>query len=526
MSALLKDVLPHPPRGPLPLLLVEDNDGDADLIQDLLAETDHATPRAVLRATRLAEALTLLQTQRVTAVLLDLHLPDASGVDCVTAVRAQARDVPIVVLTGMDDDALALSCVSAGAQDYLSKQDVRPRALSRAIDYAVVRARESRERLRTQALQLRSAELEQENQRILEVSRRKGRYLANMSHELRTPLNAIIGFSQLLSEGDPPMAPDQVKRFSTHILSSGRHLLGVINDVLDLAKFEAGALELRPELTDVAEIAREVVDVVTGGFADKPMLVDLDVDPALRAVWIDPLRLRQVLYNYLSNAWKFTPPCGRLTVRAAPVASSASERAVTASGGAGTSAASTTSTTAATSTTSTTSTTAVVSATSMTAATASPSTASGATATAASARWRLEVVDTGAGIATQDLTRLFTEFTQLSQDARCQYRGTGLGLALTKRIVEAQGGTVGALSVPGQGSTFFAEFPAVVVAGQDEDPINAAADAGAGVGVDADAAAMRAGGETISTSDLLTNPDVPNLPTLTDFPDASTTKGC
>ena len=396
ISALPEDLAPERARARWPILLVEDNDGDADLITDLLAESGAVPPRPVVRAARLDDAVRTLQQQRVSAILLDLRLPDAQGIDCVKAVRSQARDTPIVVLTGLEDDELALSCMTAGAQDYLSKQDVRPRSLLRAIDYAIVRAREARERLRSQAFRLRSAELELENKRILEVSRQKERVLANMSHELRTPLNAIIGFSQLMSDGSAALDAPAVQRYAGHILTSGRHLLALINDILDVARIDAGGIDLHPQATCVAEVAREVVDVVTGSFTDKPMTVRLEIDDGVASVWTDPLRLRQVLYNYLSNAWKFTPAKGEIVVRGRRVGAQ---------------------------------------------------------------RVRLEVADTGLGIAAEDLPRLFTEFTQLNSEARRRYRGTGLGLALSKRIVEAQGGSVGVMSSPGNGSTFFAELP-------------------------------------------------------------------
>jgi signal transduction histidine kinase len=396
MSALPDDLGLEPRRARWPILLVEDNDGDADLITDMLAESGAVPPRPVVRAARLAEAVHTLRHQRVSAILLDLRLPDGEGIDCVKAVRSEARDTPIVVLTGLEDDQLALSCMTAGAQDYLSKQDVRPRSLLRAIDYAIVRAREARERMRSQALRLRSAELELENKRILEVSRQKGRVMANMSHELRTPLNAIIGFSQLLSEDTNGLDKPAVLRYAGHILTSGRHLLALINDILDMARIEAGGIDLHPEAIHVGDAAREVVDVVTGSFTDKPMVIRVEVADDLATVWTDPLRLRQVLYNYLSNAWKFTPANGEIIVRAQRIGARG---------------------------------------------------------------FRLEICDTGPGIAAADLPRLFTEFTQLPSEGPRRYRGTGLGLALSKRIVEAQGGCVGVMSSPGHGSTFFAELP-------------------------------------------------------------------
>lgn len=385
------------PNRASPVLLVEDNDGDADLIMDLLSEVKSGARHHVVRATRLSEAVSVLQDMPVEVVLLDLRLPDGAGVECVAAVREQASDVPIVVLTGLEDDAIAKSCITAGAQDYLSKQEVRAASLARAIDYAVVRAQEAVARMRSQQLLLRSAELERENQRILEASRLKSQFLANMSHELRTPLNAIIGFSELIQDGKVPAESERFPVFVGHILSSARHLLQLINDILDLARIEAGRLDLSTEETDLRPLAHEVVEVVNGSFAGKSLEVDLSIDSALGTVWTDPRRLRQVLYNYLSNAWKFTPEGGRITVRI-----------LSRLGG----------------------------------------------------RFRLEVEDSGVGIAPGDLAMLFTEFTQLRSDAGKRYSGTGLGLALTKRIVEAQGGTVGASSVLGQGSVFYAELPA------------------------------------------------------------------
>lgn len=385
------------PAGRPPVLLVEDNDGDADLIMDLLSEAPEPAPRRIVRVVRLSEAVDLLKSLQVEAVLLDLRLPDGSGVECVETVRQKARNVPIVVLTGLEDDHVALACMEAGAQDYLSKQEVRSRSLVRAIDYAVVRAHEAEVRLRTQQLQIRSAELELENRRVVEANRMKSQFLANMSHELRTPLNAIIGFAELMHGGMVPLQSSNVHAFTGHILSSARHLLQLISDILDLAGIEAGRIDLQPMDTDLHELVKEVVDVTLLGFPGKHLTINLHIDPQLRFVWTDPKRLRQVFYNYLSNAWKFTPDGGGVTVR---VVASANDT------------------------------------------------------------FTVEVEDTGVGISANDLERLFTEFTQLQSDAAKSYPGTGLGLALTKRIVEAQGGMVGVRSTVGMGSTFFAQLPA------------------------------------------------------------------
>jgi signal transduction histidine kinase len=246
------------------------------------------------------------------------------------------------------------------------------------------------------ASQLRDARrgLEQKAEELARASTYKSEFLAGMSHELRTPLNAIIGFSELIADGLVPDAAQQ-QEFIGHILASGRHLLQLINDVLDLSKVEAGKLELHPEPIALSRIVGEVLGILGSTAATRRIRVDSTIDPAIDDVVLDPARLKQVLYNYLSNALKFTPEGGRVEIRA----------------------------------------------------TAAP----GDTL-------RLEVEDTGIGIAETDIARLFAKFEQVGTGAS-KAAGTGLGLVLTRRLVEAQGGTVGVRSVAGQGSVFHAILP-------------------------------------------------------------------
>jgi PAS domain S-box-containing protein len=238
--------------------------------------------------------------------------------------------------------------------------------------------------------------LEEENRRMQEANRLKSEFLANMSHELRTPLNAIIGFSELMyHEKVGPVSPEH-KEYLGDVLTSARHLLQLINDVLDLTKVEAGKMEFRPEILDLSKVVAEVKAILRGLSAPKNIHVDARVDPALSRVLLDGSKFKQVLYNYLSNAIKFTSEGGKVAVRLLALEAG---------------------------------------------------------------MFRLEVEDNGIGIKPEDLHKLFIEFQQLDAGAAKKYAGTGLGLALTKRIVEAQGGKVGITSEPGKGSIFFATFP-------------------------------------------------------------------
>jgi CheY-like chemotaxis protein len=192
-----------------------------------------------------------------------------------------------------------------------------------------------------------------------------------------------------------PVSPEH-REYLGDILTSSRHLLQLINDVLDLAKVESGKMEFRPEPVDLTTLVAEVRDILRGLAAGKRLRIEIDIEPDVRHVIVDPARVKQILYNYLSNAIKFTPEEGRIQIR------------VNAEG---------------------------------------------------PLLFRIEVEDTGVGISAQNLGQLFVEFQQLDASAAKQYQGTGLGLALTKRVAEAHGGRVSVQSTLGVGSTFAAILP-------------------------------------------------------------------
>ncbi len=256
---------------------------------------------------------------------------------------------------------------------------------------------------RMEEMQRETQRLESENREIQEANRIKSEFLANMSHELRTPLNAIIGFADVLHSGMVPLGSERGAEFLGHIGTSGRHLLQLINDVLDLSKVESGTFDFYPEALDLPRLVHEVSDILHADAARKGVQIDVELDPSLAGLVLDPSRLKQVLYNFMSNAIKFTPDGGRVTVRAM---------------------------------------------------------ANGET------HFRIEVEDTGIGIAEADLGKLFQQFSQVHGGSAKMHQGTGLGLALTRRLAELQGGTVGVRSELGVGSVFHAQLPRVVRRGE------------------------------------------------------------
>jgi PAS domain S-box-containing protein len=252
------------------------------------------------------------------------------------------------------------------------------------------------ERKNLEAIRRKTAELQAENERIANTSEVRAQFLATMSHELRSPLNAIIGMAELLNRGSFGPLSERQQDMTGRLLSSGEHLLKLVNGVLDLAKIEAGKLEFEPEPLSLRDLVRETVATLAPQAHAKDVRIEQDVRDGLDHAYLDATRLRQVLYNYLSNAIKFSPNGGSVAVDLAPVSAD---------------------------------------------------------------RFRIEVRDQGPGIAAEDIAKLFREFHQLRNGHDGKERGTGLGLSITRRIVEAQGGQVGVHSEPGQGSVFYAVLP-------------------------------------------------------------------
>ena len=280
-------------------------------------------------------------------------------------------------------------------------------------------------------------------------NRAKSQFLANMSHELRTPLNAIIGFSEILSDQTFGELNARQLRYSNHILNSGRHLLQLLNDILDLAKIEAGRQELLRSNFDVSTSLANLAAIVKPLAIKKHIQVAIEVLPPLPSVLADEAKFKQIMYNLLSNAIKFTPEHGHVSVMARLDDQvieqkgkhlSDQEEALNDAASTGRRHMSTTA--------------------------PHPRVIGGRTQatarrSASKLQLRIEVADTGIGIKLADQERIFEEFEQVDSSYGRQQQGTGLGLALTKRLVEMHGGRIWVESdgVEGLGSRFIFVLP-------------------------------------------------------------------
>lgn len=264
-------------------------------------------------------------------------------------------------------------------------------------------------RAMNEELQAQQDELSELNVKLAEASKAKSNFLANMSHELRTPLNAIIGFSEVLLDELFGKLNKKQNEYSTEILGSGRHLLSLINDILDLSKVEAGNMELEPGEFSINELLNSSITMIREKAVKHEIKLILDISPgADMEICADLRKMKQIMFNLLSNAAKFTPDGGSITVHAQRVNGSLPDV-----GGAGTTA----------------------------------------------GFVEIAVEDTGVGIKPEDIPKLFKEFVQLESPYEKRYEGTGLGLVLAKKLVELHGGEIWVESEFGRGSVFRFRIP-------------------------------------------------------------------
>lgn len=264
-----------------------------------------------------------------------------------------------------------------------------------------------------QTLDLKLMDLAESNVALFEANELKGDFLSNVTHELRTPLNSIIGFAEVLQDtlADRTGPVDEKrKRYTANIIVSSRRLLELVNDLLDLAKIEAGKVELRIDRVSVADTVEGLITLIRPQAEKKDIDLRVLLGPRLPLIETDPGKLQQVVFNFLANAVKFTPPRGRVTLRAelAPPASLSPERGTTPLSG---------------------------------------------------PRLRIAVTDTGPGIDTEDQARIFDKFTQLDRGVTKAHGGTGLGLTIARDLTQMLGGRIEVDSSPGRGATFSVLLP-------------------------------------------------------------------
>ncbi len=328
---------------PIKILLVEDNPADADLLQEILAEADE-TEWSLVHVEKLKDALKFISEDDFDIVLLDLSLPDKQGLPTVAQTHEAAPDLPIVVLTGLNDKVIALEALREGAQDYLVKGKIESDLLLRAIRHAIERSqtlkklRQSEEQLqrlnaelecrveeqtdelrqKNQYLQSEIAErqrLEEELRNALakekELSELKSRIISVVSHEYRTPLATILSSTELLEHYSHAWVEEKKQRHFHRIQNSVHHLTRLVSDVLLFSKAEAGKLEFKPVPLNLVEFCSDLVEELQLS-AEANHRISFTCLGSYREACVDEKLLRQILSNLLSNAIKYSPEGGKI----------------------------------------------------------------------------------------------------------------------------------------------------------------------------------------------------------------------
>jgi sigma-B regulation protein RsbU (phosphoserine phosphatase) len=362
---------------PIRALLVEDNAGDARLIREMLRESRAGQPVVELtHVDRLAAGLEHLATDEADVVLLDLTLPDSRGFDTFARTHAAAPDVPIVVLSGLDDEDTAVRAVHAGAQDYLVKGRVDGALLVRAMRYAIER----------QTLQTVRHELE----------RQRDEFFASVSHDLRTPVAAIKAAIGVVLANEPPGMSPALHRLLGNIDLAADELASLIDDLLEIARLQAGRVELWRTDVDLRELVQRAVrplETLVDARSQQLELV-LTLDPVVASV--DGERFARVVRNLVGNAQKYSRDGGRIRVSLEREADGVC----------------------------------------------------------------LAVADDGPGIPLDEQARIFERFYRARRADAAGPLGSGLGLPIARALVELHGGELSVDSVEGQGSTFRVRLPA------------------------------------------------------------------
>jgi signal transduction histidine kinase len=334
------------------------------------------------------EALCVLEANNaIDLVVTDINMPKMDGLTLLQKLQQIEGDLSAIIVSAYGDMANIRTAMNRGAFDFL----IKPLDF---VDFETTIAKTIRH-----VEVLREARRRQlENQRLESASQNKSHFIANMSHELRTPLNAIIGLTDMMVGNAARFGTEKALEPLKRIHNAGTHLLGLINQVLDLSKIEAGKLGLSPESVALVPLIDQVIGTARQLAEQNKNRLVVDAAEDLGTMTVDPMRLRQILLNLLSNACKFTKE-GEVSLRARRIVDGRDTI-------------------------------------------------------------ELAVADSGIGMTPEQLGRLFQEFSQAEASTAKKYGGTGLGLAITRKLARMMGGDVTVTSEHGKGSVFTVRLPA------------------------------------------------------------------
>mgnify|MGYP003998244899 FL=1 len=394
------------------LLLIDDDEIDRKTFKKYL-KAFPGDSFSVLEFETGEAGLEYCSRQKPDCMLLDYNLPDLSGLDFLS--QLENASFPILMLTGQGDESIAVEAMKMGVQDYLIKDNITPTYLMSAINNAIRISKSENERKHAEEalviansklenrVKERTYSLEEANRKLATAkeiaetaNKAKSTFLSKMSHELRTPIHAILGFTQLLQlDQKNPLADYQQKNMES-VYSAGNHILELINEVLDISKIENGNLQLSIERVDIVPIMDNVISISQSIADEKNISLKYgEISRESCFVEIDALRFKQAVLNLISNAIKYNKPNGYVIV-------SLIKRE--------------------------------------------------------NGRVRIGIQDTGCGIPADKQDKIFQPFERLDKEAG-EIEGTGIGLTITKQLIESMAGVIGFDSIYQEGSYFYIDIP-------------------------------------------------------------------
>jgi signal transduction histidine kinase len=372
------------------IIVVDDNPENLNVLKNTMKELYMVYPCPSAEA--MFELLTHVMPE---LILLDVEMPEMNGYEAIKKLKNSSitKEIPVIFLTSMTDAQSELEGLSYGAVDYIRKPFVTPLLLQRIKTQLSILEQQNEIRhlldLKTEEVKMReAAEHEAES-----ASQAKGDFLSHMSHEIRSPLNAVIGMINIANE---EKTLEGVKVYLEKAENAAKHVLGVINDILDMSKIEANKLELSDSEFDFPKMMTNIVDVTGIKAQEKHIQIETDISKDIPVVVIcDELRLAQVITNLMTNAIKFTPDNGKVKLNAQKLEEKEDDVTI-----------------------------------------------------------RIEVADSGIGISPEQQAKLFSAYNQADRTISKQFGGTGLGLAISKRIIELMQGKIWIESELGKGAKF------------------------------------------------------------------------
>lgn len=373
------------------IIVVEDEAGTRMTLGGILEDAGYR----VIGLERGADALEMMRRSPFDAVITDIRLPDVGGLEILELAKEINPEVAVIMMTGYASVETAVDAVNQGAYAYFVKP-VNPDEIKTTIANVLKQQRLSLENKGlVESLQRSNKLLFEANKKLKRATEAKSEFLAHMSHELRTPLNVIIGFSELMLDEVPGKVNEEQQQCLNDILGSGQHLLGLINDILDLSKVESGKMELKLRNIVLPSVIESLRKQMMPVIAARKQTLEVNVEEGLPQVRADKAKIRQVLINLLSNSTKFTPDGGKLRVEAVRE----------------------------------------------------------------DGWCRVSVIDNGIGIKKEDQEMIFEPFSQSGSPVSWGVSGTGLGLTIAKQIIEKHDGQIWLESEYGKGSRFNFTLP-------------------------------------------------------------------